>query len=128
MTITASQALAVVRVAIGLTMLIHGVSRLVHGGVAPFGGFLDSRGFPFGVGIAWAITLIEILASPLLIAGRFVRPIGFYFAFQLAMGIALVHFPEGWFVVGAGRNGMEFSALLIGCFIAVALASPGRRK
>ncbi len=128
MTITASQALAIVRVAIGLTMLIHGVSRLANGGITPFGGFLESRGFPFGVGIAWAVTLIEIGASPFLIAGRFVRPIAFYFALQLAVGIALVHFREGWFVVGAGRNGMEYSALLIGSFLAVALASPGGRK
>jgi putative oxidoreductase len=29
------------------------------------------------------------------------------------MGIAIVHFKEGWFVVGAGRNGVEFNFLLI---------------
>ena len=32
------------------------------------------------------------------------------------------------FVVGAGRNGMEYSVLLIVAFGAVALASPGGRK
>jgi putative oxidoreductase len=29
------------------------------------------------------------------------------------MGIIMVHYPEGWFVVGAGRNGVEFNFLLI---------------
>ena len=29
------------------------------------------------------------------------------------MGIVLVHGPEGWFVVGMGRNGVEFSVLLL---------------
>jgi putative oxidoreductase len=29
------------------------------------------------------------------------------------MGIILIHFREGWFVVGGGRNGMEFNLLLI---------------
>ena len=38
-----------------------------------------------------------------------------------AMGILLVHAPEGWFVVGAGRNGMEYSVLLIASLALVAL-------
>jgi putative oxidoreductase len=29
------------------------------------------------------------------------------------MGIILVHFKEGWFVVGGGRNGVEYNFLLI---------------
>ena len=31
----------------------------------------------------------------------------------LLMGIIMVHFQEGWFVVGGGRNGMEYNFLLI---------------
>jgi len=37
-------------------------------------------------------------------------------------GIALVHAPAGWFVVGLGRNGMEYSILLIICLAAVIVA------
>jgi len=37
------------------------------------------------------------------------------------MGIALVHFPEGGFVVGRGRNGMEYSVLLIAVLTVIAL-------
>lgn len=33
---------------------------------------------------------------------------------------------EGWFVVGAGRNGMEYSVLLIMVLIAVACTAPPR--
>jgi uncharacterized membrane protein YphA (DoxX/SURF4 family) len=40
---------------------------------------------------------------------------------ELAAGIALVHWPAGWFVVGAGRNGMEYSILLILCLAALIL-------
>lgn len=36
------------------------------------------------------------------------------------MGIVLVHAPEGWFVVGLGRNGMEYSVLLIVCLLSLA--------
>lgn len=120
--------MAIVRVAIGSMMVIHGVTRIAIGGVAPFGGFLESQGFPAGVALAWGVTLIEVVGGPLLVAGRFVRALSLYFAAQLLLGIALVHFREGWFVVGAGRNGMEYSVLLIVAFGAVALASPGGRK
>jgi putative oxidoreductase len=34
----------------------------------------------------------------------------------LVMGIVLVHYPEGWYVVGGGRNGVEFNVLLISVF------------
>ena len=30
--------------------------------------------------------------------------------------------PNGWFVVGAGRNGMEYSVLIVACLAAVFLA------
>lgn len=32
-----------------------------------------------------------------------------------ATGAVLVHLPAGWFMVGLGRNGMEYSVLLIVC-------------
>ena len=35
----------------------------------------------------------------------------------------MVHWKEGWFVVGAGRNGMEYSALLIASLLAIAYAN-----
>ncbi len=35
------------------------------------------------------------------------------------MGIVLVHAPAGWFVVGHGRNGMEYSVLLIAALLCV---------
>ncbi len=35
------------------------------------------------------------------------------FAVIHAMRLILVHLPAGWFVVGLGRKGMEYSVLLI---------------
>ena len=37
------------------------------------------------------------------------------------MGIYFIHGRAGWFVVGAGRNGVEFSVLLILCLIVIAM-------
>jgi putative oxidoreductase len=53
-----------------------------------------------------------------------VRPLRAWFAFQLAMGMYLVHAAAGWFVVGAGRNGVEFNVLLIICLVVIAMTAP----
>ncbi|WP_295793028.1 hypothetical protein [Mucilaginibacter sp.] len=37
----------------------------------------------------------------------------------LVVGIFLDHMHDGWFVVGGGRNGMEYSVVLIACLFAV---------
>ncbi len=109
------------RVGVASLLFVHGVFRATTGGVAGFGEWLSGLGFPGGVAFAWAVTLIEIVGTPLLAAGKFVIPVAAYLAFQLALGIALVHFPDGWFVVGGGRNGMEYSVLLILCLVVIVL-------
>jgi putative oxidoreductase len=38
-----------------------------------------------------------------------------------ATGVALIHWHLGFFIIGPGEGGWEFSALLIACFAAVAL-------
>ncbi len=121
------KALIGLRVAVSLLLIVHGVARLTLGIVDDFGVFLDAVGLPLGAALAWAITATEIAGGAVLAAGRWVRPLALYFAAQLVMGIVLVHAREGWFVVGAGRNGMEYSVLLIAVLLAVAYAAPGSR-
>jgi putative oxidoreductase len=111
--------LLIVRVAVAAIFVTHGVARLVNGAVAPFGPFLESQGFPMGIVWAWAVTLIEIVGGVLLALGRYIAPLAAYFILQTALGIWLVHWKAGWFVVGLGRNGMEYSVLLIACLVAI---------
>ena len=106
-------------------MLIHGAARIYAGGVAPFGEFLNAQGFPLGFYLAWAITIFEILGALALAAGYYVPALAVIFAAELIIGIVLVHAKEGWFVVGLGRNGMEYSVLLIVSFLAIAFAHFG---
>ena len=124
--VPARHALSALRIGVALLLIVHGSARVALGIVDDFGGFLDGIGFPFGVALAWGITVFEIAGGLLLAAGRFVRPLALVFALELAMGIVLVHASEGWFVVGAGRNGMEYSVLLIAVLLAVAYAVPPR--
>jgi putative oxidoreductase len=78
--------------------------------------------------MAWAVTIFEIAGGAALAAGFFVPVLAVVFAAELVAGIVLVHFREGWFTVGAGRNGMEFSVVLIAAFLAVAFSHLGKGK
>lgn len=116
----------VVRVTVATLLLIHGLVRPLDGGVNGFGGFLASRGFPFGVALAWSITIFEITGALCLAIGRWVRIVASGHILILLGGIALVHASEGWFVVGRGRNGVEYSVLLIACLVSVILSARPR--
>lgn len=106
----------------------HGWARLLSGGVIPFGGWLETQGFPGGVWIAGSITAFEILATPLYAVGIRVLPLSVAFSAIYLVGIWLVHLPAGWFVVGLGRNGAEYSVLLIACLLLVGIQHGNRRS
>lgn len=118
----ATRALDLLRIVVALLILIHGVYRLTMGGVAPFGVWLESMGFPFGYGWALAVTLYEIAGPVLMLARRWTSLAALGHAAILSLGLVLVHLPFGWFVVGAGRNGAEYSVLLIAALLAIAWA------
>lgn len=122
------RALALLRVTVAALLFVHGAARVALGIVDDFGGFFAAHGFPCGLACAWIVTLMELLGAPALAAGRFVRPLALWFATVLTAGIVLVHAPSGWFVVGAGRNGMEYSVLLVVCLLLLAWATPTRRR
>lgn len=111
--------LAVVRIAVGLLLAVHGWSRVLNGSVPGFGEWLGSQGIPAGAALAWAISLFEIFGSFCLVTGILVRFVAPVHIAILAGGIAMVHAREGWFVVGGGRNGVEYSVLLIACLSAL---------
>ena len=116
---SASRPLVVLRVALGLLLGIHGVYRALAGGVEPFGSFLTASGLPLGLAVAWLITVFEAFGSLLLVAGRFLSVVIPGFLLILSAGIVMVHAREGWFVVGGGRNGTEYSVLLIVALLVV---------
>jgi putative oxidoreductase len=88
---------------------------MFDGGINDFGNlYLNKVGFaPFGVAIAWSIKLSHVLCALLLVFNKYIRLACFASIFVLIMGIIMVHFKEGWFVVGGGRNGVENNFVLI---------------
>ena len=119
-TIRGRHAMLALRLVIAGLIAAHGWARLIEDGVAPFGTWLDSLGFPGGFYLAAAITGYEIVGTILLALGLWVTWLCLVSCGIYAMGIVLVHWPEGWFVVGLGRNGMEYSVLLIACLALLA--------
>jgi putative oxidoreductase len=116
----ARKGLTLIRVVLAALLFVHGATRMKLGTVGGFGEFLAGNGIPFGFGIAWFITLFELCAAPIMALGRAVRPIALVFSTIYACGIVLVHWSQGWFVVGAGRGGMEYSVLIIACLLGLA--------
>jgi putative oxidoreductase len=98
---------------------LHGI--LTNNDVNDFGElFLNQIGFaPFGVLLAWSVVIIQIISSICLMVNKFTKMVSIVNILILSIGIITVHFKEGWFVVGAGRNGMEFSFLLICVLISI---------
>lgn len=116
----------VLRLTLSGLIAAHGWARLFHGGIDPFGAWLQSQGIPFGWGIAWAISILEMVGSIAFAAGIFTLPLALLFSAIYVTGIIMVHAPAGWFVVGLGRNGMEFSVLLIVALLCTGIASRRR--
>lgn len=109
------------RIAVAVILLTHSVFGIFDNGINNFGNlYLNQIGFaPFGLFLAWSIKLSHIVAALLLILNKYVKLAGFVTIFIFVMGIILVHFKDGWFVVGGGRNGVEYNFLLICVLLAI---------
>lgn len=113
------RSLDLIRIVVALLLSVHSIYRIIAGDVGGFGGYLSSIGFPLGVFLAWLITLLTLASSIALVFGRLIVPACLCHIVVLLAGILLDHRHDGWFVVGGGRNGMEYSVLLIACLMGV---------
>lgn len=114
-----SHAPLLLRIALAGIYASHGLTRLFMDRVTPFGVALDHWGFPYGIAWAWGVTLFEIVAAVLLLANRYVRPVCLLLIIEMVTGIIFVHGKNGWFVVGHGENGIEYSVMLIAGLLAL---------
>jgi putative oxidoreductase len=114
-----AQGLDIVRIVVAIVLGVHSVYRILAGDVHGFGEFLSSLGFPFGVAFAWFVTLYTLACSVALVVNRWVVIACFGHLTVLVPGIFIEHARHGWFVVGGGRNGMEYSITLITCLFAL---------
>ncbi len=109
------------RVALAIIFAVHGIAGMFNNGVNDFGNlYLNQVGFsPIGVPLAWAIKLSHVALIVSLFTNKYLKLTCIITIIILIAGIVMIHFKEGWFVVGGGRNGMEFNFLLIVALVQV---------
>lgn len=113
--------IALLRMLMGIVFLLHGSARVYENSFKDFGDFLEGKGFPLGFYLAWVITLFEIIGGIAFFLRRFINLFCIGEIIILLTGIALVHWQNGWFVVGATDGGIEYSVVLIGVLTAIAI-------
>ena len=114
--------IAILRMLLGIVFMLHGAARVYENSFSAFGAFLESKGFPLGFYLAWTITLFELAGGMALFLRRFVRAFCIGEIIILLAGIVLVHWQNGWFVVGMTLGGIEYSVVLITVLVAVGIA------
>ena len=107
----------VLRCTMGLIFITHGAARIYYGSVGGFGEFLNTQGLLIGVVIAWIITIGEIISGGLLIVGFLVKYLIIFHVIIILSGIFLVHLQNGWFTVGHGQGGVEYSVLILAVLV-----------
>lgn len=119
-------ALRLLRIVTALLFMAHASMRFVNGTIPQFGAFMESQGFPHGMGWVWAISLYELGAGCLLLSDRGVRWAATGLALIVATGIWLIHRHNGWFVGEHGVGGSEYSAALLAMLLVVAADDAAR--
>jgi putative oxidoreductase len=109
------------RLAVSVILLMHSVPGIFNNGINEFGNYyLNEIGFaPAGIALAWTIKMSHIVCAACLMFEKFVKPACIITIAIMISGIIMVHFKEGWYVVGAGRNGYEFNILMICVLITI---------
>ena len=111
------------RLALGVTVLLHGVAKL-RGGVDPIAGMLTAQGLP--AALAYGAFLGEVLGPLLLIAGFHARIGAVLVAVNMLFAIGLAHLGQLGMLNEQGGWALELQAMFLFSAIAVALLGPGR--
>lgn len=101
-------------------LFTHGFYRLSHGEASGLGALLTEEGWPAGNFLAYLICLAETAGTVLLAIRLLVLPISLILSFIYFVGIMMFNRHHGFFLVGAGEGGWEYSALLITCLLVTA--------
>ena len=113
----------ILRLAIGMLMLLHGIAKLIHG-VGPIEGMMVARGLP--AFFAWAVYIGEVIAPLLLIFGLYTRLGALLIAANMVVAIALAHSGHLMQLGGTGGWRLELQGLFLFGSIAVAMLGAGR--
>lgn len=113
----------VLRLAVGILLLFHGVAKLTHG-IGPIEGMLVARGLP--AFFAWGVYVGEIVAPLLLILGLYTRLGALLTAISMVVAILLAHTTHWYELSGSGGWRLELQGLFLFGSVAIMLLGAGR--
>jgi putative oxidoreductase len=113
----------VLRVALAVTLLFHGVSKLI-GGIGFVGDMLAQVGAPAFLGNL--VYVGEVVAPLLILVGVFTRPAALVVAINMIVAILLVHTSQFFTLNETGGWALELQGMFLFGAITVALLGAGR--
>lgn len=112
----------VLRLALGLLILLHGISKL-RGGVTGIVEMVEAHGLPGFLG--YGVLVGEVLAPIMLLTGFYARIGGLLIAINMLVAIALVHVGQLGQLNEEGGWALELQGMYLATAIAIALLGPG---
>lgn len=113
----------VLRVALGVLVLLHGIAKLQHG-LGPVQGMLAAQGLP--AFLAYGVLVGEVVAPLMVIAGFHARVGAALVAVNMLVAIALAHLGDLGSLNRQGGWALELQGMFLAAAVAVALLGPGR--
>lgn len=123
MNIGTSIGILIMRLSIGGLMLLHGVSKLIHG-ISPIEGMVEAAGMPAFV--AYGVYIGEVLAPLLIILGIATRISALVFAVNCLVAMFMVHCNDILTLTPQGGWGVELLGLYLFGSIALIFTGGGQ--
>jgi putative oxidoreductase len=118
--------LAILRVAVGVIMLAHGINHIWRGGkIQGTAGWFASLGMKPGILHAWLASLTEVGAGALLILGLFSPLAAAGVVGTMTVALITNHITNGFFIFRPGE-GWEYVGSLIMSGLALGAMGPGK--
>ncbi|MBT2324052.1 DoxX family protein [Variovorax paradoxus] len=113
----------VLRLALGILILLHGIAKIT-GGVGFVSNILVSHGLPGA--LAYLTYVGEIVAPVLLIIGLYTRPAAWITVINMLVAIWLVHMKDLGVIGKSGGWALELQGMFLFAALAVAFLGAGR--
>lgn len=113
----------VLRLALGILILLHGIAKLTHG-IGPIEGMVAAKGMP--TFLAYGVYAGEVLGPLLLIIGFYARIGAVLIAGNMLFALALAHAADLAGLNETGGWALELQGMFLFTAIALALTGPGR--
>lgn len=114
----------ILRLTLGILILLHGLSKLMGGGVTGISGMLSSHGLP-GF-LAYGVYIGEIIAPVLLIIGVYTRLGGLVIAVNMVVAIMLAHTGQLGSITNNGGWALELQGMFLFTALAITFMGAGR--